>query len=148
MKCNRLVTLFSLLAMASTVVTMAQTSLGIKVGTNLGYRSYSETVNDDRDESFRTGVLMGLVVQHDLSDLVSVVAEPMHIEKGMKSTVFLAGLTQVATSKTNYIEIPLSLKVQPLRVCSAHTSLLARPFHFSWQLAEKLKPQGKHGIMT
>jgi opacity protein-like surface antigen len=81
---------------------------------DLASRSFSESVPYPSSESYRSGLVVGLTAEQDLGDIVSLTAEPVYVQKGSTTSIFLNGQNQAATSKANYLEIPVVIKLRLL----------------------------------
>ena len=91
-----------------------QIRLGPRLGMNIAYRSSSESLPYPSSESYRTGFVVGLTAQQDFVDILSLIAEPVYIQKGNTTSSFVAGLNQTVISKASYLEIPVAAKLHLL----------------------------------
>ncbi|NPA44727.1 MAG: PorT family protein [Chlorobi bacterium] len=87
---------------------LSQTSFGIKAGLNLSKAIYSNEYNEqlvDPIRKLKPGIVAGFVINHQLNEVISVQAEVLYSQKGLKTEQ--ASLYKYVNSM-NYIEIPFS----------------------------------------
>lgn len=86
----------------------SQTSIGIKTGINLSKAVYLNDYKDDLVKPIRQlkpGFISGLTIHQSLNKILSVQAEILYTQKGLKTTQ-VPHSTNINTM--NYLEIPLS----------------------------------------
>ncbi len=86
----------------------SQTSLGVKAGINFSKATYLNEYNEqliDPVRDYKLGFVSGVVLHQQLNKILSVQAEVLYSQKGLKTV-------QVSHNKTinsmNYLEVPLS----------------------------------------
>lgn len=86
----------------------AQHRLGVATGLNLA----NVSTDDDADLKSRTGFAIGGIAELSVTENVSILVEPMYIQKGAKleETDPEVG-TVVAKFKLDYVELPILVKV-------------------------------------
>ncbi|MBC7912896.1 MAG: PorT family protein [Pyrinomonadaceae bacterium] len=103
------ITILTLLVFA-TVLVNAQ-SFGVRGGVN--FSNMIRTGDDDADTEFKTGFHAGVTMDIPLVDRLSFAPEVMYSQKGYKtSRSGLLGGDNTFTVNTNFIEIPILLKIK------------------------------------
>ena len=88
--------------------TFSQTSFGIKTGLNLSKAKYSDDADEQLIKPYRKlkpGFIAGFVLNKQLNEVLSVQAEVLYSQKGLK---FEQKSYNKTTNSMNYIELPIS----------------------------------------
>ncbi len=84
----------------------AQAQFAARVGVNLANQSFSPEI-EGVSNAFSPGLHLGVTYEHMLSDALSLRPGVLFSMKGSKQEIDFLGVTAEATSKFNYLEIPI-----------------------------------------
>ena len=82
-------------------------SLGFRGGVNFA-NAIIEGVS--LSPSKRTGMMLGGLIEINISDAISIQSEVLYVQKGAEFSVSVGGLSTTTTWKFNYIEFPILFK--------------------------------------
>ena len=100
---------FILFFLSSTVFAQIPFKLGIKGGLNIANLSFDPALPSGSDNTTRTGLIAGAMVEFNLVPMFAIQAEPAYIQKGSKITA--SSTSNEVNLKLAYLEIPVVLKL-------------------------------------